>query len=159
MSFTVDVLKTFMHNTLLEQFPDATDVVDDVEVSKPNATLESAVLVANSSYNSLTANLPTKVVVRFDSLSYQVKTALVHVYTYVMQDHAILHSLSMGSMSLSENQVFEHYLALRDAEQKDLDEMRKELLDEIDKKDEQSKHYGAMLYHKIGRRGYGGRLP
>lgn len=153
---TVESFKPFINATLLEQFPDVEKKTPgenegdpEVVTYEPNATLKSAVSVANQSYASLTSNLPAKVVVRFDSLTFQVKTALCHVYEFVLQDHATLHALSLQSMSLSENQVFDNYYQLLKAEREELADMRKELLDEIDDKEEDAKHLGAMLYHKF----------
>ena len=157
---TVETFKTFIHGTLLEQFPDiettTTETVDgeekEVTTTTPNPTLVSAVDVANQSYNTLTSNIPKKAIVRFDSQTFQVKTALCHVYEYVLQDHAILHSLSLQTMSLSENQVFDNYFQLLKAEREELADMRKELLEEIDDKEEDSKNLGVMLYHRYPRR-------
>lgn len=159
MALTVDVLKTFMHETILEVFPDGETVVDGETVKTNNTTLENAVKVAIQNYNNLTSKLPANAVVRFDSESYQLKLALIHVYNYILQDNATLHSLSLSSMSLSENQVFEHYLALRNAEQEEVNAMKKELLDEIKDKEEDAKYNGVMLYHRYGNRSSGRRLP
>lgn len=159
MALTVNTLKAFMHSTLLENFPDTQTTVDGQTTNTPNNTLTNAVEIANQNYNTLTGSLPPKVVVRFDSLSYQVKIALVHVYNYVMQDKALLHNLSLTGLGISEDEVFEHFLALREAEQKEINDMRKELLDEIKDKDEDSQRYGAVIYQKYGRRLNGRRLP
>lgn len=152
---TVEDFKPFINAILLEQFPDVETTVPgenegDLETkeTKNNPTLEAAVSIANQSYSALVSKVPAKAVVRFDSLTFQVKTALCHIYENVLQDKAILHALSLSSMSLSENQVFDNYYRLLQAEREELAKMRKELLDEIDKKDEDSKNLGVMLYHR-----------
>ena len=165
---TVEVFKTFLHNTLLEVFPDVevqVDVTDEfgnvvvvdsgnimtkVEV-RDNATLNSAVTIANQSYSALISNKPAKAVVRFDAQTFQLKTALCHVYEYVLQDDAILHALSLQTMSLSENQVFDNYYRLLQMEREDLEKMRKEFLDEVKDKEDDSKNLGVMLYHRYPR--------
>ena len=155
---TVDVLKNFINPTLLEQFPDGEKRVPseiegepDIVTTEPNATLKSAVEVANQSYSALTARMPAKAVVRFDSHSFQLKTALCFIYEYVLQDHALLHALSLQTMSLSENQVFDNYYQLLKAEREELEEMRKEALDEIKDKEDDVKNMGVMLYHRFPR--------
>lgn len=159
MGLTVETLKSFMHSTLLETFPDTTEVIDGRETTKANATLTSAVLVANQNYNTLVSDKPTRAIVRFDALSYQIKIALIFIYEYIMQDSALLHSLSLSSMSLSENQVFEHYLALRSAEQSEVDAMRKEFLEEVKDKEDDEKYHGIKLYHRYGTMANGRQLP
>lgn len=162
---TVDVFKTFINATLLDQFPDvetkvpSEDGTTEEVKTEPNSTLKSAVQVANQSYNSLTSNLPSRAVVRFDSLTYQVKSALCHVYEFVLQDHATLHALSLQTMSLSENQVFDNYYKLLEAEREELADMRKELLDEIADKEEDSKNLGVMLYHRYPQRPFSNGRP
>lgn len=162
---TVELLKNFINATLLEQFPDKeTKTSSEVEgepdiiTTEPNATLSSAVEVANQSYSALTARMPSKAVIRFDSQTFQLKTALCHVYEYVLQDKAILHNLSLQTMGLSEEQVFSNYFQLLRAEREELEQMRKEALDEIKDKEEDVKNMGAMLYHRYPRCPKGGRL-
>lgn len=152
MALTVEEFKTFLHSTLMEQFPDVEITGDDdTTTTEPNATLISAVSVANQAYNSLTGYLPARAVVRFDSLSFQIKSALCFVYEYVLQDHGILHALSLQNMSLSEGEIFDNYFQLLKAERDELAAMRKELLDEIDKKDSDIKNQGVMLFHRYPR--------
>lgn len=69
----------------------------------------------------------------------------------MLQDHALLHALSLQTMSLSENQVFDNYYQLLKAEREELEEMRKEALDEIKDKEDDVKNMGVMLYHRFPR--------
>ena len=161
---TVDTFKLFLNSTLLEQFPDVENPSEDAQYGEPplttiepNPTIKNAVEVANKSYSALIARMPTKAVVRFDSDTFCLKTALCFIYEYVLQDHAMLHSLSLQTMSLSEDQIFNNYFALLKAEREDLNEMRKEALKEIEDKETDTKNQGVMLFHRYPRNS-GGRL-
>ena len=140
----VNMFKNFLHDTLLEQFPD--------ENGNPNKTLVSAVEVAIQEFNALTAMIPNRAIVRFDSDTFQLRVALCYVYEYVLQDHAILHALSLQTMSLSENQVFDNYFRLLQMEKEEIEKMKKQLLDEIKDKEDDNKRYGVLLYHRFPRR-------
>lgn len=153
---TVETFKNFINPTLLEHFPDIEKRVpsemegeSDIITTMPNPTLSAAVEVANQSYSALMAVLPSKAVIRFDSHSFQLKTALCHIYEYVLQDHALLHALSLQTMSLSENQIFDNYYQLLKAEREELESMRKEALAEISDKEDNVKNMGVMLYHRF----------
>lgn len=138
-------LKAFMHPSLLDSFPETNGL--------PNATLEAAITVAIQSYNSLTASLPEKVRVRFDSITFMLKAAFVQIYTFILHDASYLTAITLTGLGLREDQVYDHFFALLQLERKDVDEMRKELLDEIDKDD--SNHGGVVVYHRYPRRGGG----
>lgn len=159
MALTVKQLKTFIHPTLLEQFEDIIEIVENKEIIKDNETLVSSVEIAIKNYNSLVSNKPEDAIVRFDSETYQVKIALIHIYDYVLHDTAMLHSLALSGMSLSEDQVFQHYLALKEMEQKEVNEMRKEFLDEVKAKEDDTNYNGVMLYHRYGSRSNGRYIP
>lgn len=150
---TVETLKAFLHSTVLEVFPDSevedTDEDGNSIVKKENnATLQAAVENANQAYSALVSNKPKKAVVRFDSQTFQLKTALCHIYKFILQDDATLHALSLETMSLSEEQVFDNYFRLLELEKEELEAMRKEFLDEIKDKEEDVKNQGVMLYHR-----------
>ncbi len=151
--FTVETLKAFMHTSLLENFPDTTTENEDGSITvNDNATLSNAVRVANLNYNSLTGEKPKDAVIRFDNETYCLKVALIHIYDYVLHDNALLHNISISNMGISEQQVFEHFLSLKEMEQKDVNEMREQFLEEVKDKEVNSKYAPVMLHHVYGRR-------
>lgn len=150
MALTIDEFVSFIHPTLLNAIIEVNTKEDDEEPPKPEeiGLFSKAVEKSNKRYNSLTSNMPSRATIRFDSETYQLKVALCDVYEYVLQDHALLHALSLQTMSLSENQVFDNYYQLLKAEREEIDEMEKKLLDEIKDKESNVKNLGVVLYHR-----------
>lgn len=133
-----DTLKAFMHPALLESFEEGED-------GEHNATLDAAVTVAIQNYNTLTSNLPAKVTIRFDGVTFALKVALCHIYVFILHDTSYLSAITLTGLGLSENQVYDHFFRLLELERSDIEAMRKELLAEIDKLD--SRYGGVILYH------------
>lgn len=155
MALTVEEFKSYIHPTLMEAIIEV-NTPEDEEAPEPEsiALFQRAVEKANKRYNKLTANMPKNANVRFDSETFQVKVALCDVYEYVLQDHALLHALSLQTMSLSENQVFDNYYQLLKAERDEIKDMEKELLDEIKDKENKADNMGVLLYHQFPRNSY-----
>lgn len=135
-----DTLKAFMHPALLDSF-------EEVD-GEQNVTLAAAVKVAVKNYNSLTGNLPDKVVVRFDGITYSLKMALCHIYVFILHDTSYLTAITLTGLGLSENQVYDHFFKLLQAEREDLKDMRDELLKAIEK--QESRYGGVIVYHGFG---------
>lgn len=138
-------LKAFMHPALLDSFPEG-------ENGEENATMKAAITVAIQRYNALTSRMPEKAVVRFDSVSFQLKTAFCHIYEFILHDTGYLTSITLTGLGISENQVWEHFKALLDMELEELEKMKKDLLAEIEDK-EDSSYGGVVLYHSFGSSG------
>ena len=149
MSLTIDDFISFIHPTLLNAI---IEVNTPDGGNPPNADelklFIKAIEKSNKRYNSLTSNMPAKATIRFDSDTYQLKVALCNIYEYVLQDDALLHALSLQSMSLSENQVFDNYFQLLKLEREEIEDMEKKLLDEIKDKEDDVKNMGVLLYHR-----------
>jgi len=150
MALTVDTFVSFLHPTLQNAIIEVnTQEDEDPPIITDIGLVINAVEKANKRYNKLTANMPKKANVRFDSETFQVKVALCDVYEYVLHDHALLHALSLQTMSLSENQVFDNYFRLLQAERDEIADMEKKLLDEIKDKEDDAENMGVLLYHRF----------
>lgn len=135
-----ETLKAFMHPALMDSF------AEDEETGQ-NTTLTAAVKVAIMRYNALTGNLPEGAVIRFDSVTFQLKVAFCHIYEFILHDTGYLTSITLTGLGISENQVWEHFKALLDYETKEVEEMKEDLLDEIADKESLSRYAGVVLYH------------
>lgn len=135
-----ETLKAFMHPALMDSF-------EEDEETGQNATLSAAVKVAIMRYNALTASLPDKAVVRFDSVTFQLKVAFCHIYEFILHDTGYLTSITLTGLGISENQVWEHFKALLDYETEEVEDMKKDLLAEITDKETLTRHAGVVLYH------------
>lgn len=136
-------LKAFMHPALLDSFP------EEEGEGGENPTLKAAIIVSIQRYNALTSRMPEKAVVRFDSVSFQLKTAFCHIYEFILHDTGYLTAITLTGLGISENQVWEHFKALLDMELEELEKMKKDLLAEIEDKEDES-YGGVVLYHSFG---------
>lgn len=143
----VGTLKAFMHPALLDSF--------QMENGLENPTLTAAVTVAIQAYNALTRELPAGAVNRLDATTFQIKTAFTHIYVFILHDVSYLTAVTLTGLGLNDNQIYEHFKRLLQAERDELKDMRDELLDEID--EYKGRYGGVKLHHQNPRRRRGGR--
>jgi hypothetical protein len=110
-------------------YPAKTSIV--VLYDNMNTLTNSLQLAKNEAYSFSQSLSKSGMQVRYDAETYTLKSALIHVYNWILQNKANMKNMSLTGLSLSNSDIFEHFLKLRDAEKQEIEDMRNEAYNEM----------------------------
>lgn len=119
--------ETYLHPSLLENFLNK----DDATGEESYPIVDNLFSQAQTEATNFVAGIPSDIRYMFDTNTYLVKRAVVNIYNWILQNKAELTSLNLEGLDLNDQEVFDHFKALKDDEEKDLNQMREAMMDYI----------------------------
>lgn len=117
------------------------------------STLSNALAMGTKDAKALVTSLKQNdLPVRFDQETYALKSALIYVYTTILQKKASKKKISVPGVSISSEQEFEHYRDLIKLLKDDLEAIRADAYKDItDQSNKGTSGGGMMLNHRPNR--------
>lgn len=117
------------------------------------STLSNALEMGQKDARALVTSLKQNdIPVRFDEETYALKSALIYVYTTILQKKATKKKLSVPGVSISSEQEFDHYKELVKLLKDDLEQIREDAYQDItDEANKGTKGGGLQLFHRSNR--------
>lgn len=125
--------KLLLTKTLIDDIPTGTHI--SVPQRDYSGVLRTFFKIGQDDYSTFATSLAQyDVPVRFSQDVYTLKSAMMAMYKWILQNKAVLRDINLTGLGIPKSQVFEHFYKLLEMEREEYEAMRKEAMDELERK-------------------------